>query len=153
MDLAVRPRSALVATSTTQLVLGLIGCLALARRRLPGFLRGGSGLCLVTMPVIMAGMVLTLIYMNYRYRLEFLPLFVIGCLGGAGALAGLQPVWARRIAVALTVLVVGNVAISHLDLLQAKLASFAQTEDAKQRLIRETWPVSALFVSGPAPTP
>ena len=143
------PRSAFIATSTTQIVMGLIGCVGLARHRMPEFLRGGSGLCLVAMPVIMAGMVLTLMFMNYRYRLEFLPLFVVCCLGGMAGLACLGRIWARRTTLALAMLVIGNITISHLDLLQAKVASFAQTEAARERIIRNTWPVSGLFVSKP----
>ncbi len=140
------PRSAFAATSTTQLLLGLFGCYSLARRRLPGFLCGWSGLCVATGPVLLAAMTLTLMYMNYRYRLEFLPFFTVCAISGAAGLGRFPSVCGQRGSIALTCLLLINIGISHLDLLQAKLTSYAQTESTKQRIGHATWPVSELFM-------
>lgn len=141
------PRSALVLTSSTQLVLGLVGIVCMRRDRLPASLRHVAALNLLTVPVALAGMLLMLIYMNYRYRFEFLPVLVASSLIGAVAFANFRPSSARAFSWALIVLVGLNVMGSHLDLLQAKLASFAQGEATKERIIKYTWPASRLFVS------
>ena len=134
------PRSALAATATVPLVLFGIG--AARYRRLPAFLQGRHGLAMAAMPVSMAAMMVSLIYMNYRYRQEFFPLLLLGSLAGATVVQG------RRLALALGLLLGVNVAVSHLDLLQAKLASFAQPEAEQARIARATWPVSRLFIRG-----
>ncbi len=144
------PRSPLLATAATQIAMGLLACVAGARYGLPAALRGAAGLCLLAMPAAMAAMVLILIYMNYRYRLEFLPLLLLCSLAGAAALAAMPPAAGRRAVVVLGLLLAGNVAVAHLDLLQAKLASFAQPEDVRNRIARATWPLSGLFATAPA---
>ncbi|WP_270936025.1 hypothetical protein [Falsiroseomonas oryzae] len=144
------PRSALAATVTAQFVLAAIAAVALLRGTLPAPLRGRRLLMLAAMPLAMAAMLLTLSVMNYRYRLEFLPLLVLGSALGFAAMAQVREATARRAMLGLGVLVAANLAVSHLDLLQAKLATFAQPEAARQVIIEGTAPFSRLFVRGPA---
>jgi len=93
------------------------------------------------MPMLLAAMTLTFIDMNYRYRLEFLPLFILGSLAGVAGLIRLSSLWMRRMAIALIALLGVNVAISHLDLLDARLTGGMLDEDITQRIARATWPV------------
>jgi hypothetical protein len=99
-----------------------------------------QALSFTIMPVLLAAMNLTFIYMNYRYRLEFLPLFILGNLAGVAGLTRLSSLWMRRMAIALVALLGVNVAISHLDLLQAKLEGGMLDADTTQRIARATWP-------------
>jgi hypothetical protein len=91
-------------------------------------------------PVLVAAVRLIFIYMNYCYRLEFLPLLILVSLAGDAGLTRLSPILMRRMAITLVALLGVNVAMSHLDLLQAKLQGGLLDQATAQRIVRATWP-------------
>ena len=140
------PRSALLLTSTTQIVMAGMACIGIGSRAWATVPKAKLGWSILVAPVALGGMMLTFIYMNYRYRFEFLPLLVLCCIMGAATISTMKQWHARLCIAGLAVMLFGNIVISHLDLLQAKLASFAQPEAARERIIRLTPPISGLFV-------
>jgi hypothetical protein len=148
------PRSALVATATLLVVLTAIGIAALVTKR-----TGDSAQARLVLAITLAGqavtllLFLTLVVAWYRYRMDFLPFFSLGTILGFDAVArhaAARPGFGRTAVLAFASIAAINIAISHLDLLQAKLASFALSDVDRERVAQWTYPASALF-AGPPP--
>jgi len=140
------PRSAFAVTSTAVLALAGAGIAALLRPRpdLPAYARGAIA-ALAVGPAIGGGLLLFIAYLHYRYRYGFVPFFALCAVLGVMALSRLDHRHGRLAARALLVLTLANVAISHLDLLQAKFASFALSEEERAALAARVGPLSRLF--------
>ena len=145
-DSAGYPRSILMLTSTTAIGLTVYGVGAWARScynsravRQIGFVAA------IVAGLTSVGQLLLLSYLNYRYRYAFVPLLTVGVSLGVVAFSSATLSWQRHIQHVLLALLAINILVSHLDLLQAKLASFALPETARNGVVRETWPIPKLF--------
>lgn len=141
------PRSAFVVTSTALLVLATLGLLATLRTR-PGYDRGAA-IALMVGPAISAGLLLLLAYLHYRYRYGFVPFFALCGVLGSMALAGRDDRRGRLLALGVVALAIVNVAVSHVDLLQAKFASFALSDEERAALASRVGGIASLFYKGP----
>ena len=140
------PRSALIATCTTLLVLCVFGYRSLLVRGVFRPTQRALLLALMAAPAVQLIVLLCSRFMTFRYRYEFVPALAAGAAFGVMRLAtAMHPPWRTRIAAALVVVTIGNVAVAHLDLLQAKLASFARTPEERGRIILATVPFSKWF--------
>jgi hypothetical protein len=140
------PRSLLIVTSSTLLVLCIFGYRSLLMRGVFRPTQRALLLALMVAPAVQLIIVLCSRAINFRYRYEFIPLLAVGAVFGVRGLAvTMLPAWRTRIAAALVVVTIGNVAVAHLDVLQAKLASFARSSEERDRIILATVPFSKWF--------
>jgi hypothetical protein len=134
------PRSVLLATATCLGALALFGIGATLRdsseRRL--------SIALVA-PAVLVLLMLMVPFLNFRYRYEFVPLLALGAALAVRRIGNWNIATVRKAAMAAMLLTLVNVATSHLDLLQAKLASFAYSDDERRSIIEHTAPFSELF--------
>jgi hypothetical protein len=84
-------------------------------------------------------------FLNFRYRYEFVPLLALGAALAVRRIGNWNIATVRKAAMAAMLLTLVNVATSHLDLLQAKLASFAYSDDERRSIMEHTAPFSELF--------
>jgi hypothetical protein len=144
------PRSIQLATTTVSFVLTAIGVYGALAGRLLG--QGYSGsrqfvAAWLIAPIVETGLVLCYGFLMYRYRFEFQPLFAAGTALGFAVLARARRSRSQLIIAGLAILTIINVAVTQLDLLQAKLASFVLTPKQKIEVAQATLPLSRLFVS------
>jgi hypothetical protein len=134
------PRSLLLATATCLGALALFGIGATLRDSSERAL----GVALVA-PAVLVLLILMAQFQNFRYRYEFVPLLALGAALAVRRISNWNITTARNAAMATMLLTLVNLAISHLDLLQAKLASFAYDGAERRAIIERTAPVSELF--------
>lgn len=143
------PRSLLILTSSATLLLTAIGFRTWISSIAWGNALPRNILLAVTAPFVSAlALVLSILllsYMNYRYRYAFQPLFCVGTAIGLCIVSRMSTLKRRKLTWTLGVLLALNVTVSHLDLLQSKLSSFAVLPADKNRLINLTWPLPKLF--------
>ena len=139
------PRSALLIKETV-----LIFAAALGAKELMGRVRenstwipvAGAALGGATIVLFMLGLPM----MNYRYQMDLQPfLSLLAILGYIPVSRFVSSHSANRTALACVTLVAANVAISHYDLLHAKLVNFSGDDPSRARVYEMTYPVSTLF--------
>jgi hypothetical protein len=143
------PRGILIATSAATLVLFAFGTADLV-----GGLRRQPIWAILVAAFIgsFCAFVLTLSipFLNYRYRMDLLPLIALGAVLGVPRFYRLVVERSGRIAV-FAGLTMASILVTHAELLQAKLSSFALSEAERARVAQATEPLSKLFEQEPAP--
>jgi hypothetical protein len=145
------PRSLMVLTSAATLVLFSLGLAEffgpLRRQKMWPFLAAAfiGSFCIFFLMLCLA-------FVGYRYRMDLVPFLALGAVLGVPRLYRLaaERKW-RHVVAVMVVLTAASVLVSHVDLLQAKLTSFALSEVDQERVARATEPLSKLFAKQVAP--